>query len=49
MFSSGRKSVSELARSCAARSVAAIKTTGWDLATVAATYGMTLLVTAKRT
>ena len=49
MFSSGTKSLSEFAKSCAALSVAAIKTTGRVLATVALTYGIALLVTANRT
>ena len=48
-FSWGTKSVSALARSCAARSVAAIKTTGREFATVAARYGIELLDTANRT
>jgi hypothetical protein len=49
MFSWGTKSVSALARSCADRSVDATKTTGRMLATVAARYGIALLVTANRT
>jgi hypothetical protein len=49
MFSSETKSVSEFAKSCAALSVAAIKTTGRVLATVALTYGIALLLTANRT
>ena len=49
MFSSGTKSVSEFAKSCAALSVDAIKTTGREFATVAAKYGIELLATANRT